>query len=380
MEGDTELGLVVKNALDALELPVFEPAQWAPSAVFARLQRLRPSLVRPMDPADPQGAAHRLFLLGLLQRRAAGQPRRRAAGPHRHVAEMSCIAGVGGDVPVADQDRAIGPRHRGALDGCPLECARHCLQRHGVNPTQHHQLNLYGVRKRLHEDFDPEQAEAVLFRVRSDLQKLPAGPHPMNPPPTETRRLLVAITGASGAVYGLRLLQALQTVSDVDNLHAVVSDAGWQTLRHELHADAAARCARWCTRCTTRTDIGAGPASGSFRCGGMVVAPCSMRTLAAIAHGLSDNLVTRAADVMLKERRRLVLMARETPLHLGHLRNMTAVTEMGAIVCPPVPAFYLRPQSVDDIVNASVARVLDLLDVAAHAEPALGGAGSRMPA
>ena len=183
----------------------------------------------------------------------------------------------------------------------------------------------------------------------------------MNPPPTETRRLLVAITGASGAVYGLRLLQALQTVSDVET-HAVVSDAGWQTLRHELHADPQT------LRPLVHTlhdaaDIGAGPASGSFRCGGMVVAPCSMRTLAAIAHGLSDNLVTRAADVMLKERRRLVLMAREAPLHLGHLRNMTAVTEMGAIVCPPVPAFYLRPQSVDDIVNASVARVLDLLDV-----------------
>lgn len=177
----------------------------------------------------------------------------------------------------------------------------------------------------------------------------------------QVRRLLVAITGASGAVYGLRLLQALQRVSGVET-HAVVSDAGWLTLRHELHAGPQT------LRPLVHTlhdaaDIGAGPASGSFRCSAMVVAPCSMRTLAAIAHGLSDNLVTRAADVMLKERRRLVLMARETPLHLGHLRNMTAVTEMGAIVCPPVPAFYLRPQSVDDIVNASVARVLDLLDV-----------------
>lgn len=179
--------------------------------------------------------------------------------------------------------------------------------------------------------------------------------------PAETRRLLVAITGASGAVYGLRLLQALQTVPGVET-HAVVSDAGWQTLRHERRAGPQT------LRPLVHTlhdaaDIGAGPASGSFRCSGMVVAPCSMRTLAAIAHGLSDNLVTRAADVMLKERRRLVLMARETPLHLGHLRNMTAVTEMGAIVCPPVPAFYLRPQSIDDIVEASVARVLDLLDV-----------------
>ena len=177
----------------------------------------------------------------------------------------------------------------------------------------------------------------------------------------ESRRLLVAITGASGAAYGLRLLQTLQSVTSVET-HAVVSDAGWQTLRHELHAGPQT------LRPLVHTlhdsaHIGAGPASGSFRCSAMVVAPCSMRTLAAIAHGLSDNLVTRAADVMLKERRRLVLMARETPLHLGHLRNMTAVTEMGAIVCPPVPAFYLRPQSVDDIVNASVARVLDLLDV-----------------
>lgn len=183
----------------------------------------------------------------------------------------------------------------------------------------------------------------------------------MKPSATETRRLLVAITGASGAVYGLRLLQALQTVPAVET-HAVVSDAGWQTLRHECAAGPQT------LRPLVHTlhdaaDIGAGPASGSFRCSGMVIAPCSMRTLAAIAHGLSDNLVTRAADVMLKERRRLVLMARETPLHLGHLRNMTAVTEMGAIVCPPVPAFYLRPQSVDEIISASVARVLDLLDV-----------------
>jgi len=183
----------------------------------------------------------------------------------------------------------------------------------------------------------------------------------MNPAPPEPRRLLVAITGASGAVYGLRLLQVLRATPGVQT-HAVVSDAGWLTLRHELDVQADA------LRPLVHTlhdaaDIGAGPASGSFRCTGMVVAPCSMRTLAAIAHGLSDNLVTRAADVMLKERRRLVLMTRETPLHLGHLRNMTAVTEMGAIVCPPMPAFYLRPTSLDDLVDASVARVLDLLDV-----------------
>ena len=183
----------------------------------------------------------------------------------------------------------------------------------------------------------------------------------MTEAPSAQRRLLVAITGASGAVYGLRLLQTLQGVPGVQ-VHAVVSDAGWLTLRHELNLAPEA------LRPLVHTlhdaaNLGAGPASGSFRCQGMVVAPCSMRTLAAIAHGLSDNLVTRAADVMLKERRPLVLMTRETPLHLGHLRNMVSVTEMGAIVCPPMPAFYLHPQSLDDIVDASVARVLDLLDV-----------------
>ena len=174
-------------------------------------------------------------------------------------------------------------------------------------------------------------------------------------------RVLVAITGASGAVYGLRLLQALGSVPG-NETHLVVSDAGWLTLRHELGLGPDALSPLVHTL-HDAAHIGAGPASGSFRCQAMVVAPCSMRTLAAIAHGLSDTLVTRAADVMLKERRRLVLMARETPLHLGHLRNMVGVTEMGAIVCPPMPAFYLKPETVDDIVNASVARVLDLLDV-----------------
>jgi 4-hydroxy-3-polyprenylbenzoate decarboxylase len=183
----------------------------------------------------------------------------------------------------------------------------------------------------------------------------------MTEAPSAQRRLLVAITGASGAVYGLRLLQTLQGVPGVQ-VHAVVSDAGWLTLRHEL--DVAPEALRPLVHTLhDAANLGAGPASGSFRCQGMVVAPCSMRTLAAIAHGLSDNLVTRAADVMLKERRPLVLMTRETPLHLGHLRNMVSVTEMGAIVCPPMPAFYLHPQSLDDIVDASVARVLDLLDV-----------------
>ena len=173
------------------------------------------------------------------------------------------------------------------------------------------------------------------------------------------QRIIVGISGASGAIYGVRLLQALRTLPGIET-HAVISDAGWLNITHELglertHAPALADVVH------SIDHIGASIASGSFRASGMVVTPCSMRTLAAIAHGLADNLLTRAADVMLKERRRLILLARETPLHLVHLRNMTTVTEMGAIVCPPVPAFYQKPQTVDDIVQHSIARVLDLL-------------------
>ena len=173
------------------------------------------------------------------------------------------------------------------------------------------------------------------------------------------QRIIVGISGASGAIYGVRLLQALRTLPGIET-HAVISDAGWLNITHELglertHAPALADVVH------SIDHIGASIASGSFRASGMVVAPCSMRTLAAIAHGLTDNLLTPAADVMLKERLRLILLARETPLHLVHLRNMTTVTEMGAIVCPPVPAFYQKPQTVDDIVQHSIARVLDLL-------------------
>ena len=179
--------------------------------------------------------------------------------------------------------------------------------------------------------------------------------------PLPTRRIIVAISGASGAVYGARLLQVLQGLPGIES-HLVVSDAGWPNLQHELDMDRAAVEALAHQVHDVR-NVGAAIASGSFQCAGMVIAPCSMRTLAAVAHGLSDNLLTRAADVVLKERRRLVMLVRESPLHLTHLRNMVAVTEMGAIVCPPLPAFYLRPQSVGEIVDYSVARALDLLDV-----------------
>lgn len=175
------------------------------------------------------------------------------------------------------------------------------------------------------------------------------------------RRLVVAISGASGAVYGMRLLQALNKATVIET-HLVVSDAGWHNLQHELAMERAAVEALAAQVHDVR-DIGATLASGSFQCAGMVVAPCSMRTLASVAHGLADNLITRAADVMLKERRRLVLMVRESPLSLIHLRNMVSVTEAGGIICPPLPAFYLHPQSVDDIVDQGVARVLDLLDI-----------------
>ena len=178
----------------------------------------------------------------------------------------------------------------------------------------------------------------------------------MNP-----RRIVVGISGASGAVLAVRLLQALQTLPGIET-HVTVSDAAWLTLRHELDlgpADIAALA----HQVHDINAVGATIASGSFRCSAMVIAPCSMRTLGAIAHGLGDNLLTRAADVMLKERRRLVLVAREAPLNLAHLRNMTSVTEMGAIIYPPVPAFYQHPQTMEDMVRHCVARLLDLIDV-----------------
>jgi 4-hydroxy-3-polyprenylbenzoate decarboxylase len=190
-------------------------------------------------------------------------------------------------------------------------------------------------------------------------------------PVAAPRRIIVAISGASGAVYGVRLLQVLQGSAGIES-HLVVSDAGWRNLAHELGMERSTVEAL-AHRVHDVRNLGAQIASGSFQSAGMVIAPCSMRTLAAVAHGLSDNLLTRAADVVLKERRRLVLMVRESPLHLTHLRNMVSVTEMGAICCPPLPAFYLRPASVDDIVDHSVARVLDLLDVQHNLAPRWDG-------
>ena len=173
-------------------------------------------------------------------------------------------------------------------------------------------------------------------------------------------RIIVGISGASGIVYGVRMLEALRDAGVTT--HLVMTRSAQLTLGLELSLKTADVQALADVN-HRHDDIGASISSGSFRTIGMVVAPCSIRSLSEIATGVTSGLLTRAADVSLKERRRLVLMVRETPLHLGHLRAMTAVTEMGAIVMPPVPAFYNKPESIDDIVNHSVGRVLDLFGI-----------------
>jgi len=184
------------------------------------------------------------------------------------------------------------------------------------------------------------------------------------------QRVVVGITGATGAVYAVRLLQRLRA-SNVE-IHLVASPAGVLNVHHELGLDRRALEALADTAYSPG-DVGAAIASGSFTTDAMVVAPCSMKSLAAIAHGLADNLLTRAADVTLKERRRLVLMVRETPFNLAHLRNMTAATEMGAVIFPPLPAFYHRPQTIDELVDDTVERVLSLIGVDQAAPKSWGG-------
>jgi flavin prenyltransferase len=172
-------------------------------------------------------------------------------------------------------------------------------------------------------------------------------------------RIIVGITGASGSVYGWRLVETLRERSGVE-IHLILTRAGERTLHLEMGKTAAevrALAHFW----YAVEDIGARVASGSALFDAMVVAPCSIHSMSAIATGLSDNLLVRAADVTLKEKRRLVLMVRETPFHLGHLRTMIALAEMGAIIAPPIPGFYIQPQSIDDLVNHSVERVLDLV-------------------
>ncbi|WP_281425861.1 UbiX family flavin prenyltransferase [Paraburkholderia edwinii] len=177
------------------------------------------------------------------------------------------------------------------------------------------------------------------------------------------RRIVVGISGASGAVYGVRLLQLLREL-DVET-HLVVSRSAQVTLSQEMGLQLADVKALANVH-YPNADIGAAISSGSFRVDGMIVAPCSIKTLSEIATGCTSSLLSRAADVMVKERRRLVLMVRETPLHAGHIRSLAAVTEAGAIVYPPVPAFYARPASIEEMIDHTLGRVLDLFDVDAR--------------
>jgi 4-hydroxy-3-polyprenylbenzoate decarboxylase len=182
--------------------------------------------------------------------------------------------------------------------------------------------------------------------------------------------VVVGITGATGAIYAVRLLERLRAAER--ETHLVVSPAGVLNAHHELGLDRKA-LEVLADVAYNPADVGAAIASGSFATDAMIVAPCSMKTLASVAHGLSDNLLTRAADVTLKERRRLVLMVRETPLNLAHLRNMTAVTEMGGVIFPPLPAFYHRPQTIDELIDDTVERVLALIGVESAAPKAWRG-------
>lgn len=175
------------------------------------------------------------------------------------------------------------------------------------------------------------------------------------------KRLIVGISGASGAIYGVRLLQILRDVADIET-HLVMSPAARQTL--SLETDFSLRDVQAMADVVhDARDIAANISSGSFKTAGMVVLPCSIKTLSGIVHSYTDGLLTRAADVVLKERRPLVLCVRETPLHLGHLRLMTQAAELGAVIMPPVPAFYHAPTSMDDIINQTVNRVLDQFDI-----------------
>ncbi|UAN30651.1 UbiX family flavin prenyltransferase [Enterobacter sp. JBIWA005] len=175
------------------------------------------------------------------------------------------------------------------------------------------------------------------------------------------KRLIVGLSGASGAIYGVRLLQVLRSVTDVET-HLVMSQAARQTL--SLETDLSLRDVQALADVVhDARDIAASISSGSFKTTGMVILPCSIKTLSGIVNSYTDTLVTRAADVVLKERRPLVLCVRETPLHLGHLRLMTQAAELGAVIMPPVPAFYHRPTSLDDVINQTVNRVLDQFDI-----------------
>ncbi len=178
------------------------------------------------------------------------------------------------------------------------------------------------------------------------------------------KRLIIALTGATGAIYGIRMLQVLHALDEWES-HVIISSAGLVNLKFELNMGKS-DIGSLADKVHGINDIAAAVSSGSFKTEGMIIAPCSMKTLAAIAHGFGDNLITRAADVQLKERRKVVLMPRETPLNLAHVRNMVTATEMGAILYPPMPAFYNKSDSVMDMVNEAVGRILEMFGIEAH--------------
>jgi 4-hydroxy-3-polyprenylbenzoate decarboxylase/2,5-furandicarboxylate decarboxylase 2 len=178
---------------------------------------------------------------------------------------------------------------------------------------------------------------------------------------TQKKRLIIAMTGATGAVYGVRMLQILQTQEEWET-HLVISSAGVVNLKHEM-AMKRSELLELADVAHGINDIAANISSGGFKTEGMIIAPCSMKTLAAVAHGFANNLISRSADVVLKERRRLVVMPRETPLNLAHIRNMASVTEMGGIIFPPMPAFYSQSDLLTAMVNETVGRVLDMFGV-----------------
>ncbi|KKB78206.1 3-octaprenyl-4-hydroxybenzoate carboxy-lyase [Devosia soli] len=178
----------------------------------------------------------------------------------------------------------------------------------------------------------------------------------------QKRRMIVAITGASGACYGVQALKMLRQIEGIET-HLIMSSAGVRTAMEEGVVGSAEEIRALADVTYPHKDIGAAVASGSFKCEGMLVAPCSIKTLSAVAHCYSDDLISRAADVCLKERRKLVLMVRETPLHAGHIALMDTATRSGAIIMPPVPSFYTRPKTLDDLVSQTVGRALDLFDL-----------------
>lgn len=192
----------------------------------------------------------------------------------------------------------------------------------------------------------------------------------------ERHEVIVGISGASGAAIGARIVAHLAAHPGCD-VHLVVSPAAERTLAEEVGPDALARLKDLTFRYHAHSDIGARIASGSYPVAGMIVAPCSIRTLSAIAWGQLDDLLVRAADVQLKERRRVILMARESPLHLGHLRSMTQATEIGAIIAPPLPAFYLKPQSLSEVIDQIACRAINLLDLPHRRGPGSGNPDSR---